>query len=152
MEKVKVYLNEARSGFLVCQRCGKSKRIEFTNSENLRSVVAKCPCGNTFAVIFENRKYYRKPISTYGKCFAAGESADGYSVKLVDISQSGIRFIKKDGKPLQLNEKIRVSFSLGHDTIFCVASVYHIHNEQVGAKFISLDEHSKKLLGFFLLP
>jgi hypothetical protein len=54
MEKVKVYLNEAQSGFVVCQRCGKSKQIDFTNSDNRRSGIAKCACGNTFAVIFEN--------------------------------------------------------------------------------------------------
>jgi len=152
MEKVKVYLNVARSGFLVCQRCGKSKRIEFTNSENLRSVVAKCPCGNTFAVIFENRKYYRKPVGSYGKCFATGDPAWGASVRLVDVSLSGIRFIKLNGKPLQPKEQIGVSFSLGGDAVFCAASVYRIYNEGIGAKFISLDNHSKKVLGFFLLP
>jgi len=152
MEKVTVYLNEARSGFVVCQKCGKSKQIEFTNDGNFRSGVVKCACGNTFAVTFENRKYYRKPISSYGKCFATGDAAEGAPVKLVDISRSGIRFIKMDGKPLKLNENIRVSFSLGDDTILCAASVYNIRNERIGAKFISLDEHSKKVLGFFLLP
>jgi hypothetical protein len=152
MEKVKVYLNEARSGVVVCQRCGKSKQIEFSNGHNFRSGVVKCPCGNTFAVIFENRRHYRKPISSYGKCFAAGDTAEGAAVKLVDISQSGIRFTKMDGKPLELNEKIRVSFSLNNYTIFCFASVCNIRNEYIGAKFIGLDEHSKKVLGFFLLP
>ena len=152
MGKVKVYLNETRSGFVVCQRCGKSKQIHFTNGHNPRSGVAKCACGNTFGVIFENRKHYRKPISLFGKCFAAGDTAEGATVKLADISQSGIRFAKMDGRPLQLNERIRVSFSLNNYTISCVASVYSIRNEVIGAKFIDLDEHSKKVLGFFLLP
>jgi hypothetical protein len=152
MEKVKVYLNEARSGFVVCNRCGKSKRIVLTNDDTLRSAIAKCACSNAFQVVFENRKYYRKPIGSYAKCFAAGDTAGGVSVKLVDISRSGMRFIKMDGKPLRFNEKIRVSFSLGEDAISCVASVYNIRNESIGAKFISLDEHGKKVLGFFLLP
>lgn len=152
MEKVKVYLNEARSGYWVCQRCGKSKRIEFTNGVNPRSGVVKCPCGNTFAVTFEYRKYYRKPIGLGGKCFAAGDSAEGVPIKLVDISRSGIRFIKRSGKPLQLNREMRVSFSLGGDTIFCAACVHNIGNDRIGAKFKNLDEHSKKVLGFFLLP
>ncbi len=152
MEKVKVYLNEARSGFVVCQKCGKSKQIEFTNGGNPRSGVAKCACGNTFQVIFDRRKYFRKSISAYGKCFAAGDTAEGALVKLIDISRSGVRFIKMDGKPLQLNEKIGFSFSLGEYAISCAASVYNIRNERIGAKFISLDEHSKKVLGFFLLP
>jgi hypothetical protein len=152
MGKVKVYLNETRSGFVVCQRCGKSKQIHFTNGDNPRSGVAKCACGNTFGVIFENRKHYRKPISSYGKCFAAGDTAEGATVKLADISQGGIRFAKMDGRPLQPNEKIRVSFALNNYTISCAASVYSIRNKVIGAKFIDLDEHSKKVLGFFLLP
>ena len=150
MEKVKVYLNQAQSGFVVCQRCGKSKQIDFTNGDNRRSGVAKCACGNTFAVIFENRKLYGKPISSYGKCFATGDTAEGASIELVDISRRGIRFFKMDGKLLQLNEKIRVSFSFGDEIIFRAASVYNIRNERIGAKFTSLDEHSKKVLGFFL--
>ena len=152
MEKVKVYLNEAQRGFVVCQRCGKSKQIKFTNGDNHRSGVAKCACGNTFAVIFENRKHRRKPINSYGKCFATGDTAEGASIKLVDISRKGIRFIKMDGNPLQLNEKIRVSFSLGDYTLFCAASVHNIRKEHIGVKFINLDKHSKKVLGFFLLP
>ena len=80
------------------------------------------------------------------------EILQGATVKLADISQSGIRFAKMDGRPLQLNERIRVSFSLNNYTISCVASVYSIRNEVIGAKFIDLDEHSKKVLGFFLLP
>jgi hypothetical protein len=152
MEKVKVYLSEARSGFVVCQRCGKSKERNFSDGKIPRSGLVKCACGNSFAVIFENRKYYRRPISSFGKCFAVEDTADGASIKLVDISQSGIRFIKMDGKPLQLNEKIRLSFSLGDEKVLCAASVYNIRNERIGAKFINLNEHSKKVLGFFLLP
>lgn len=151
MEKVKVYLDEARRGFVVCQKCGKSKQIQFASGGNPRSGVAKCACGNAFAVIFENRKYYRKPLSSYGVCLAAKDTARGASVKLVDVSQSGIRFIKKNGRPLQLNEKIRVSFSLNNYPISCVALVNNIGDECIGAKFISLDEHSQKILGFFLL-
>jgi len=57
-----------------------------------------------------------------------------------------------EGKPLQVNEKIRISFSLGDNTIYCVASVHNMRNGSIGAKFMSLDEHGKKVLGFFLLP
>ena len=145
-------MNEARSGIVVCQRCGKTKEINLTDGGSFRSGIAKCACSNTFQVIFENRRHYRKPINLYGKCFAAGDAAGGASAKLVDISRTGIRFIKMDGRPLRVNEKIRVSFSLGEETVFCAASVYNVSKESIGAKFISLDEHSKKVLGFFLLP
>jgi hypothetical protein len=63
-----------------------------------------------------------------------------------------MRFTKIDGRPLELNEKIRVSFQLGDNAIDCLASVDNIHDDSVGVKFINLDEHNKKVLGFFLLP
>ena len=153
MEKVKIYLDEARSGFVVCQQCGKSKHIEFTNTASGRSGVVKCACGNTFGVVFESRQHYRKQITSYGKCFAARDVFDGALVRVVDISMGGIRFIKMDGRPLQLNEKIRVSFPLGNETIDCAASVQNVNaDNSVGVKFISLNDHCKKVLGFFLLP
>ena len=137
MEEIKIYLNEARDGFVVCQKCGKSKTINFQDGEIPRSGLVRCACGNTFAVIFENRKYYRKPISSYGTCSGTGDTADCASIKLVDISRSGIRFIKMNGKPLQLNEKIRVSFSLGDYTLFCAASVHNIRKERIGVQFMA---------------
>lgn len=151
MENVTVYLNEARSGFVVCQRCGTSKQIEFTEGRHRRSGVAKCACSNTFRMIFENRQYYRKQVDSYGEYFSAGRA--GGEVKLVDISRSGVGFIKMGGTPLQVNEKIKVSFSLGNDAVSCVASVANIRDDRVGAKFVTpLDAHSNKVLGFFLLP
>jgi len=152
MGKVKVYLDEARKGFAVCPKCGTPKQIEFDDSENVRSHVVKCTCGNTFSVILEKRKNYRKKVNLFGKCFAAADTAEGAVIKLINISRGGLRFIKMDGRPLELHEIIRISLSLGKDTIDCVASVDNILNESIGAKFINLDEHRKKVLGFFLLP
>ncbi len=137
---------------MICQVCGKSRRVKLNGGDNFRSGVAKCVCGNTFQVVFEKRTYYRKKIDSYAKCFAEGDPFDGVIVKMIDISRNGIRFTKTAGRPLQLKERIKLSFSLGKDTICCFASVYNVHNGFTGAKFIDLEEHSKKVLGFFLLP
>ncbi len=153
METVKVYLDEARLGFVVCQQCGKSKQIEFTNGQNPRSAKVKCACGNSFSVIFESRRHYRKKVNTFGKCFAQADTFDGALVQVIDISMSGMGFVKMDGRPLKLNEKIRLSFPLGDGTFHCVALVMSVGNGgMIGVKFVDLDEHSKKVLGFFLLP
>jgi len=153
MEKVKVYLDGERSGFVVCKECGKSKQIEFANAAPPHSGTVKCTCGNSFSVTFESRRHYRKKVNTFGKCFAAADILDGALVQVVDISKTGMGFIKMDGRPLKLDEKIRVSFPLGDDTIDCAASVFNIgKGGNIGAKFMDLDEHNKKVLGFFLLP
>ena len=153
MEEIKVYLDKERSGFVVCKKCGESKQISFADDESPHPMVVQCACGNDFSVVFESRRHYRKKVNTYGKCFAAGDVLDGALVQLMDISQSGVTFKKVDGRPLKLNEKIRVSFQLGDGKLDCAASIHNIRKSGgIGAKFINIDEHSKKVLGFFLLP
>jgi hypothetical protein len=152
MEEVKVYLDEKHSTHVVCKKCGRSKQIELPSARHPRSAVVKCSCGNTFSLIFETRRHYRKRINSFGKCFAAGDKLDGALVNITDISRSGMRFIKMDGRQLQVNERIRVSFPLGNDTIDCAAVVFNLRGDGIGVKFMNLDEHNKKVLGFFLLP
>jgi hypothetical protein len=153
MTEVKVYLDEARSGFVVCQECGRSKRIEFANDDNPLSGTVKRACGNSFSVTFEKRRHYRRKVKTFGKCFAPKDTFDGALVQVTDISMTGIGFIKLDGRPLKLDETIRVSIPLGEGTIDCAACVHNIGKEgNIGARFMNLNEHNKKVLGFFLLP
>ena len=153
MAEVKVYLDETRSGFVVCRECGRSKRIEFASAGHPRSGTVKCACGNSFSVIFEKRKHYRKKVNTFGKCFAANDTLDGALIQVIDISMTGMGFIKMDGRPLKIDEKIRVSFPLGEGVIDCAAAVHNIgKGGSIGAGFINPNEHNKKVLGFFLLP
>jgi hypothetical protein len=153
MEKVKIYLDGERSGFVVCQECGKSKKVAFTNAEKPRSGTVKCSCGNQFSVLFESRKNYRKKVNIFGKCFLAQHMTDDALIQITNISKTGIGFIKLDGRPLKLDEKIRVSFPLGEGKIDSIASVHHFgKGGNIGANFINLDEHGRKILGFFLFP
>lgn len=152
MDRINVYLDENRSGLLVCTKCGSSKQLRFPRYVPSSGLV-KCHCSNTFTVHFEKRQCYRKPVDIYGTCYADFENADtGNLVKILDISQDGIHLLNVGSKALQPDDTVGIVFPLGDRRINCFVHVLRVHEEYVGGKFIGIDEHTKKTLGFFLLP
>ncbi len=151
MEQVKVFLNDDRAGNVICQKCGNLKPIRFQNAEIPRTASAKCKCGNVFTITFEKRQFYRKQISVTAKCLFPGNSAETL-VKLIDVSQGGLCFVKPVGKSPEPNDIFKFSFEVGNGVIHGVAQICNVRNDRIGAHFTSMDEHSKKVLGFFLMP
>lgn len=151
METIRVFLNEELSGNVVCKKCGNLKQINFQGKEIPLSATAKCKCGNIFAISFEKRQYYRKQVSITGKCFFPGDR-EAILIKLTDVSQGGVSFVKPTAKNPQPDDTIKITFELENGTINCTAKICNVHNDRVGARFTSIDEHSRKILGFFLLP
>ncbi|MHC1724774.1 MAG: PilZ domain-containing protein [Syntrophobacteraceae bacterium] len=152
MERMRVYLNEERSGTVVCQKCGNSKPVKFSSEKIPFTITAKCACGCAFLIQFEKRKHYRKSLKILAKCIVGGEAGDSCFVQVTDISQGGIGAVKKAGRLPQPNQNVRISFLLDDKQFNCVASVCHVNQERFGARFINMDEHSRRTLGFFLMP
>ncbi|MGC9195999.1 MAG: PilZ domain-containing protein [Syntrophobacteraceae bacterium] len=151
METVKVYLNETRIAAIVCGNCGKNKEFDLSQRVAPRSAVVKCSCGNTFTVSFERRQNYRKQVAIWGLCFTAAGPPNGEPVKIIDISAGGVKF-QKNGRCMQPDQKLRIAFKLQDKTVNMVVSVRSVKNGGVGAKIIDMDAHSRKVLGFFLMP
>lgn len=158
MDMVKVYMIENRDVFVICPHCGAD------NSLNLSHIVAEarfqntmdldCQCGRKFSVFLDRRKFYRKPVNLTGLCFSTGDPKEGVPVRILDISMSGVCFFKEIGKKLTKDEKIQLQLVLdvSDDRIISPVVTINIRANNIGAKFINLDEHSRKILGFFLLP
>ena len=152
METVKVYLDEARNACIVCGNCGKAKEIDFSKREIPRSGHVKCGCGHTFAVTFEKRQHYRKRVAITGACFVHAGSLDGEPISIVDISLAGLQLEILGLNHFQVHQKLRIVFRLEGKTVNLVVSVCHIKDKTIGAEILSMDEHSRKVLGFYLLP
>lgn len=149
---VKIYLDETYNGVAECPQCGKVTEMNLEGKIVPRSAKARCSCGNTFTVLFEKRQHYRKNLNTYGKCFNNKNDKTGDDIKIVDISDEGIRFLKVGGKFLKQGQTVKITFPLKHDTVTCIASILYLKDEEVSCKIMSIDEHSRKILGFFLMP
>ena len=152
MEKVKVYLDEARNATIVCENCGKSKEISFSTKEVPRSSLAKCGCGNHFIISFEKRLHYRKPVDVQGICFDFADSDKSEPIRILDVSAHGLQFEVPGPNGFKLEQKLKVLFCLGDRTVNMIVSVRHISGGNIGAKITGIDAHSKRVIGFYLLP
>ncbi len=158
VKSVKVYVMENKDAFVACPHCGFNKSINLsqilsmTNFKN--TITFNCKCGNPFSVSFDRREFYRKPVNVTGLCFSAGDPKDGVAIKILDISMSGVCFIKEDGKELVEDEVVRLEFRIGQsrNMVTSLVSTITVKASNIGAKFINLDEYTRKTLGFFLLP
>ncbi len=152
MERVKVYLDETHIAGIVCGSCGKHKEMDFSGKEPPRSAVVKCSCGNAFVVSFEKRQNYRKPVDFWGISFASADPKKGEPVKILDISLGGLKFQRTGKTELQSNQKLKIGFKLKDQTVNMVVRVCHILDDCVGAEIVDIDAHSRKILGFYLMP
>ena len=152
MEKITIYLDEERNGVSVCPRCGKSKTIQFEAGTVPRSLTLTCSCGDTFTALLEKRQNYRKKLGSYGKYFDSIDAKEGHDIKIIDVSAEGLRFLNLGVKPLAMNQAIKIAFPVKDATVTYTASVSHIKKDEISCKFLNINEHSKKVLGFFLMP
>lgn len=154
MDMVRVYVIENSDVFIVCPNCSADNSITLSRIEFKNTIVLDCTCGNTFSVFLDRRNFYRKLVNLTGLCFSSDDHIEGVIVRILDISMSGICFVKDSGKELVKGEMVRLQFRLrDHDNlIISLAATINIRRDHIGSQFVRLDDHTRKLLGFFLLP
>lgn len=153
-DNIKVYASESKAAYVACPNCSSTNIIGSSSIDSGNIVKVTCGCGYKFSVFVDRRKFYRKQLNATGLCFSAGDPSEGTLVKVLDISKTGICFIKYGGKELEQGEVIRIRMRLDDSTnsITFMATVVDIRTESVGASFVKMNEHTQKVLGFFLLP
>ncbi|MGV8073385.1 MAG: PilZ domain-containing protein [Syntrophobacteraceae bacterium] len=156
----RVFVEEGKKALIVCNQCGKSANVcEASISRYGTPIKAKCPCGYAFDVQFEIRKNYRKTINLLGFCTALGSKTPIGSITVTDISTSGVGLTLDAG--LHLGRKIKegdileIEFSLDDNNRSKIKTrivVRNIQGNQLGGQFSGLDQHTAKLIGFYLMP
>ncbi len=155
MDEVKVYVVENRNVCIICRNCGMEHSIELSDCMSSNTIAIECKCHNKISAFVDRRKFYRKPVELTGICYAPGDPEEGVLVKIFNISRTGMGFIKCGGKSLAKNELITIKFRLHASTnpITIRTSVINIYaSDNIGTNIMELDQHTQKLLGFFLLP
>lgn len=152
MEFVKVYIANNKNVLLTCPKCKSDHALDLTNRDVPYSLKTTCSCGNRYSIKFDKRTYYRKHVDSTGICCLSRESDEGKLIRIVDISRSGIAFLKDRGRNLDIGENIKLEFILDETRVSCTVTVSSVIDVRVGAKFNKLDEHTQKMIGFFLMP
>jgi PilZ domain len=152
MEPVKVNIANKTSALVTCPKCESTRELDLSNKDIPYLVMASCICGNKYSVQFDKRIYYRKQVRSTGTCCKGSGSVDSKPITIVDISRSGISFIIERDRSFDVDDEIKLEFALGGTNVRCIVKIMSIIDTRIGAKFDKLDEHTQKIIGFFLMP
>ena len=153
MEVKKIYVTGNDQATIICDSCGKWKTANVARYVNLnKPVKIRCSCEAVFSVTFEKRHFYRKKVRLHGTCFIDGRGQEPIFIE--DISAGGLGFVMNKGA-VEKGDALRVEFTLddnARSTLSENVIVRSVKDRLVGAEFAGLCQHSKKVLGFYLLP
>ena len=156
----KVFVTGTNMVVFECPECSKSKVADVSKYKDLRQVVrlkVKCPCGHSYKVILERRKYYRKDVNFSGSYTHVlpdyREDKGGMTVK--DLSNSGVKIKLNVKKDFKIGDILSVEFSLNDKQRSLIkkdAVIKKISNSYLGLEFNSIDssDPSDKAIGFYM--
>jgi hypothetical protein len=156
----KIYLSDQDTAFFQCPKCHVSKEANVSKYKTMATSVTlkvKCPCGNSYSVTLERRKFYRKATRFPGKfIFAplAGDDQKG-AMTVLDISKGGLKFKVTATPVFQKGDIIEVEFNLDNKNRTLIRKqvyVINIKDNFVNAEFCVFDttDSGDKALGFYL--
>jgi hypothetical protein len=128
------------------------------------SLTVNCPCGTTFGVNLNFRKYYRKGVSIGGyytlgdKDIGAVDSGTVPTVpincRIKNISLGGLGFTPLKDLRAQVGDRLRIKFTLDKDPPEIIEKevvVRSIRNNYIGCQFIETTGYADRTLGFYLM-
>jgi hypothetical protein len=124
MEVRKIYVNDNEKGTLICEKCGKTRVINFSDFKNIgKPLKVKCSCGHIFFVSIEVRKFYRKSTHLSGEYIKiSNDAAKGLekgAMTVEDLSRTGLGFRTQIPHNIRVKDMIRVRFTLLDSGEFC---------------------------------
>jgi hypothetical protein len=158
MSTQRIFISNRSQAVLVCQQCGATKTVN-VEPESVRGkpVRVNCKsCGHSFEVVFDTRSRYRKGTALKGHYFGKAQVEDqsGHLV-ISNLSLGGLKFQPKGKTTFAVGDSLTIEFTLDdpHKTpIRTEAVVKSVMDQDIGVEFTALDEHTRKILGFYLMP
>jgi len=163
----KVFISDDNIAIFICPECKKTKNVDISRHKNLDKaykIKCTCPCGHVYNAILEKRKHYRKEtdlpgiyitiISSLGADFV--EEVGRGTLRVTDISRSGLQLTLKMKRSFSIGDKIAVEFKLDdrrNTPIKKEVIIKSIKRLIIGVEFCNIDpsDPSDKALGFYLL-
>gem|GEM_PF-549855 len=150
----KVYVDASGIAVFVCQKCGAVKRERAQVYQDAKGpVTIECPCGNTYAVSVEFRKFYRKEAKLFGLYSTASEPGKWEDMTVKNISMQGCGFETVKPNLLDPDQEISIEFHLddaNRSVIRKRAVVCSVYKKYVGCRYIELPGIIDTDYGFYL--
>lgn len=154
----KVFIAGNNTATFVCPKCGNVTTTNVAKYAEIKqrvTVKCRCSCGHHFDVALEKRRQYRKSTDLPGQFFQQlpnGETDKG-SLRVVDISSSGLKLKLNVSRRFKEGDKIKVEFRLDDKRRTLMEKtviVRNVHNNLVGTSF-DPSQADDPNLGFYLM-
>ncbi len=149
-----IYVNNENKAVFICPACTKARTLDVSKFLAVKSnarIRAKCPCGHTYSVILERRKYYRKATNFAG-VYTTRHDKREWPISITNLSRSGLEFTTSNVKNLKAGDQVDIEFRLDDSKKSLIkkrVTIRKIQGQQVGAEFFSIDQYDKAI-GFYL--
>ena len=146
-ESSKVFLSHCGTTTVECPLCKKCHYTKVPEHFHNKPVRAKCECGQSFPVLFDSRKYFRKEVRLPGEYWDTSGVQDLMTVTTLSVRGAGFEARRRN---LLLNEgeTIQVNFLLNNNDrnwIKLKAVVKRVKGNQIGVEFTELNELPAKV-------
>ncbi|MFZ1984463.1 MAG: PilZ domain-containing protein [Desulfatitalea sp.] len=154
----KVFITSNDTATFVCPQCGNvttTNVAKYAAMDRKITVSARCACGHRFTVSLEKRRQYRKSADLPGMYFyrLPNGDMDKGSMRVVDISTTGIKIKLNVQRSFDVGEMLRVEFHLDDKRRTFIEKrviVRNVIQQLVGTSF-ALNEGDDPNLGFYLM-
>lgn len=173
----KVYLEDNNVVSVSCPHCKKTREIDATPYLKKKGLVKlsfrfkcnSCDCGHkdcsgcrgsdcsnghSNKFILERRKFYRKKVNLSGSII--GDSGKRYSIRVRDLSRTGLKVEVLSPHAFQVDERILVEFFLDdvkETQISKKVVIRKTEEKVVDGEFIATEgfDNNDKIIGFYLM-
>ncbi len=158
-ETLRAYVRPDGTVPTACPACGTAGSVPADRIKGPgEPIEVRCRCGNSFYVLAEFRKAYRRRLSlrgTYAKGLAESDLREKSGEILIEnLSMTGVGFMTAGDNSLSEGDELTVQFSLdddGHTRIETSALVKHVRDKTVGCAFSGLTSRQEESLASFLM-
>ena len=153
-ESLKVFLSRCGTTTVRCPLCKKCHYTTVPEHLHNKPVRAKCECGQSFPVLFDSRKYFRKEVKLPGEYWDTSGGQDLMTVTTLSICGAGFE-ARRGNLLVREGETIQIKFlpnSNDRNWIKLKAVVKRVKGNQIGVEFTELNDHQRKCIGFYLMP
>jgi glutaredoxin len=152
-----VYITSDNTAVFRCPHCQRTKNVDISAFGDLKKPMrfkVKCPCGQITVSVLEKRRRYRKEVDLVGTYvhYVNGQPKGKGSLRVKDLSTSGLKLSINTSEPLAVGDLLQVSFHLDNAKRSFIQKKLVIRNislPYIGTEFAPT-ETLDKALGFYL--
>jgi hypothetical protein len=154
MKSITVHVRNNNTATLACPACGVIKHFSAAPYRLGRhTMVVRCRCQESFSVLLDFRRHYRKQTNLPGTYEITSEGGVGGGIiQINNISRGGVGFTVSGLHRIEKDQEMRIEFQLNDKNKTVLnrqAVVRSVRQNAVGCEFKSNAEMDKAL-GFFL--